>query len=363
MFMDVVKTLINSNLSLEPPIPSASEWLANMSVMHVWCLSMSSIFVVITFSLAFVQLYFVMKYVSNERIRNDLYSLILMYPITTFCSVMGMFIPRAAVFLYAVALVYFMFTLFVLVTILFNIFGGRQQMSTYLLQRNVKIKLTMFPFCLFKCIPMIESTDANLRRIEWLVFQTPIIRTCLELTSVAVSMEQGGRRESVWFVFSQLCGLVSMLVAFYGCYVMVPLGREKHDPYQFIWLFRICDVAQCLYTIQKFVFEFAAAVGIITADRLMPGTAKALWWTSFMITWQMMLLSALTSYLMRPMKCNFFDLYPSNERPQTRPTILSSTNGTSAGNSMETLQSSRSEGSLPKQSSTPLNIIGHFDSF
>lgn len=73
--------------------------------------------------LATVQLYYVYKYVSNSRIQADLYYLVLMFPVsiwlfcglilgcvssfqvTTLCNVAGMFIPRAAPFLYAVALV------------------------------------------------------------------------------------------------------------------------------------------------------------------------------------------------------------------------------------------------------------------
>ncbi|EFO99009.1 hypothetical protein CRE_07860 [Caenorhabditis remanei] len=285
--MEIVKTIIPHNNSfVEPPIPSATDWLANMSVMHVSCLTIACVFVAITFVLSFFHLFFVLKYVSNERIRNDMYALIFMFPITTFASLVGMFIPRAAIFLYAVSLVYvvldvlkpyFMFTLFIMVTLLFNIFGGRQEMSAYLLQRNIRVNFTVPPLCFCKFLPTVESTDQNLRRIEWLVFQTPIIRTLLELISVVVSMEQEGRREHIWFVFSQLLALLSMCIAFYGCYVMVPLGREKHAPYRFDFLFRTCDIAQCIYTIQKFVFEFAAAVGLITSDRFLPAAAKALY--------------------------------------------------------------------------------------
>ncbi|CAI2347203.1 unnamed protein product [Caenorhabditis sp. 36 PRJEB53466] len=290
-----------------------------MSVMHVSCLTMACAFVAITFILSFFHLYFVLKYVSNERIRNDMYSLVFMFPITTFASLVGMFIPRAAVFLYAVSLVYFMFTLFIMVTLLFNIFGGRQEMSAFLLQRNIRVNFAVPPICFCKFLPSVESTDQNLRRIEWLVFQTPIIRTLLELINVVVSMEQEGRRESIWFVFSQLLALLSMCIAFYGCYVMVPLGRQKHAPYRFDFLFRTCDIAQCIYTIQKFVFEFAAAVGLITSDRFLPAAAKALWWASFMCTWEMMLLSALCTYCLRPIKCKFFDLYPGNDMPVSSP--------------------------------------------
>ncbi|VDM68425.1 unnamed protein product [Strongylus vulgaris] len=100
-----------------------------------------------------------------------------------------------------------------------------------------------------------------------------------------------------------------MCVAFYGCYVMVPLGKEKVAPYRFLQLFTIVDIAQCVYTIQKFCFDFAACFGIISPDRLLTATAKAQFWASFMLTWEMMMLSATTTYLLRPTQSIFFDKY------------------------------------------------------
>ncbi|CAD6192588.1 unnamed protein product [Caenorhabditis auriculariae] len=310
--MDIVKTIIHphrNETAENETIPYSDIWIANMDPLYAIFLSMSCMFVTVVFALACVHLYFVLKYVSNERIQTDLYYLVFMYPITTFCGLVGMFIPRAATFLYAVALVYFMFCLFIMVTLLFNIFGSRKDMSAFLLERGIKISFQVPPLCCFKFLPKIRSTDENLRRIEWLVFQTPIIRTCLELTNVVVFMELGHRR-NLWFVFSQLGGLVSMLLAFYGCYVMIPLGREKHAPYRFDFLFRTVDIAQCIYTIQKFCFDFAATFEIVQPDRLFPATAKAQWWASFMLTWEMMVLSALTTYCLRPTKTLLFDKYP-----------------------------------------------------
>ncbi|EGT52793.1 hypothetical protein CAEBREN_31090 [Caenorhabditis brenneri] len=96
--MEIVKTIIPHNNSfVEPPIPSATDWLASkltsifqlmfqrtsdMSVMHVSCLTIACVFVFITFILSFFHLYFVLKYVSNERIRNDMYALIFMFPVS-----------------------------------------------------------------------------------------------------------------------------------------------------------------------------------------------------------------------------------------------------------------------------------------
>ncbi|WKX96107.1 hypothetical protein Q1695_012511 [Nippostrongylus brasiliensis] len=232
-----------------------------------------------------------------------------MFPITTICNVVGMFIPRAAPFLYAVALVYFMFCLFVVVSLLFNIFGSRKDMSEYLTERNIRISFRVPPLCCLKMLPSLPSTERNLQRVEWLVFQTPILRTAFELTSVVVFMELG-HRNNLWFMFAQLFGLISMCVAFYGCYVIVPLGKSKIEPYRFSTLFTIVDVAQCLYTIQKFCFDFAAVFDIITPDHLLTTGAKTQFWASFMLTWEMMTLSAIATYTLRPSQSIFFDKYP-----------------------------------------------------
>ncbi|VDL76046.1 unnamed protein product [Nippostrongylus brasiliensis] len=259
--MEIVKTFIvnprhDTNTSYDDrEIIEAKIWITEIDSLYVGFLTLASLFTTVVVCLAVVQLYYVYKYVSNCRIQGDLYYLALMFPITTICNVVGMFIPRAAPFLYAVALV------------------------------------------------------RNLQRVEWLVFQTPILRTAFELTSVVVFMELG-HRNNLWFMFAQLFGLISMCVAFYGCYVIVPLGKSKIEPYRFSTLFTIVDVAQCLYTIQKFCFDFAAVFDIITPDHLLTTGAKTQFWASFMLTWEMMTLSAIATYTLRPSQSIFFDKYP-----------------------------------------------------
>ncbi|PAV90903.1 hypothetical protein WR25_24207 [Diploscapter pachys] len=311
--MEIVKTIIHTNddgfNDTDRKIPSAQIWLHQMDPLYWWFLIIACLFTVIVLVLAVVHLYYVLKYVSNERIQTDLYYLVFMYPVTTLCGVIGMFLPRAAPFLYAVALVYFMLCLFIMVTLLFNIFGSRREMAEWLRERNIKISFKVPPVCCLKFLPEIESSDRNLRHIEWLVFQTPIIRTLLEITNVVVFMELENRHNT-WFVLSQLAGFISMFVAFYGCYVMVPLGRQKHSPYRFDFIFRTVDIAQCIYTIQKFCFDFASAFDIVQPDRVLPAQAKAQFWASFMLTWEMMVLSALSTYCLRPSKTILFDKYP-----------------------------------------------------
>uniref|UniRef100_A0A7I4Y5I2 Organic solute transporter alpha-like protein n=1 Tax=Haemonchus contortus TaxID=6289 RepID=A0A7I4Y5I2_HAECO len=311
--MEIVKTFIkkheNRTVEEDREIPESKVWIQELDTLYAVFLFLSLIFTAVVACLSVVQLYYVYKYVSDSRIQADLYYLVLMFPITTVCNMAGMFIPRAAPFLYAVALVYFMFCLFVVVSLLFNIFGSRKEMADYLLERKIHISFRVPPLCCVKMLPDIPSTDANLQRVEWLVFQTPILRTTFELTSVVVFMELG-HRHNLWFMFAQLFGLISMCIAFYGCYVIVPLGKTKITPYRFSTLFTIVDVAQCLYTIQKFCFDFAAAFDFIEPDQQLTSGAKAQFWASFMFTWEMMILSAIASYALRPSHSIFFDKYP-----------------------------------------------------
>lgn len=137
---------------------------------------------------------------------------------------MGMLIPRAAAFLYAFGLVFFMLCLFVVVTLKCNLFGNRSKMCEYLIHHEKKMKLKVFPFCCCcSCLPSFEPNERNVRRMEWLIFQSPLLRAFLEIINIVVYLELN-HREHVWFTISSLVGISSMLVASYGTYIVIPLG-------------------------------------------------------------------------------------------------------------------------------------------
>ncbi|EYC44805.1 hypothetical protein Y032_0449g1667 [Ancylostoma ceylanicum] len=310
--MEIVKTLIisyNTSLDDHPKLPEVRIWMQGIDSLSAAVLALASMFTVFTILLAVIQLYHVMRYISNPRLQTDFYYLVFMFPVAAICNVLGMFIPRAALFLYAFALVYLSLCLFAAVSLLFDIFGGRQEMSEYLLKRDIWISFRVPPLCCCRCIPVVRSTERNLRRVEWLVFQTPILRTIFELNSVVVFMELG-HRHNLWFMISQLSGFISLCVAFYGCYVMVPLAKSKITPYRFVPLFYILDITQCCYTIQKFCFDFGATFGMFTPSPLLTAPAQAQFYASFMIIFEMMVLSATSTYLLRPSRSAFFDKYP-----------------------------------------------------
>ncbi|KAF8362123.1 osta-1, partial [Pristionchus pacificus] len=307
--MDLVSTILNkntSNLHLQPI--DSSRWIEKMDHFYVAFLLLSCLFTTLVVTLSLLHLYHVLRFISNERIQADLYYLVFMFPVTALCGVIGMFIPRAATFLYSCALVYQMLCLFVTISLLFNIFGGRKELSEHLRATETQINFRVPPLCCFSCLPSIEATERNVRRVEWMVFQSPLLRLVLEAANVVVFLELN-HRQHLWFLFSQLLGLISMCVAFYGCYVLVPTTSEEVRKYRFVHIFRAVDVAQCLYTIQKFCFDFAATIDIIRGDDLLSPSAKAQFWTSFMLTWEMLFMSCLLTYLLRPSKTQLFDKY------------------------------------------------------
>uniref|UniRef100_F1L915 Organic solute transporter alpha-like protein n=1 Tax=Ascaris suum TaxID=6253 RepID=F1L915_ASCSU len=308
---ELFSSLVKHSLNYTPMAPpDVNSWITEMSSPYVVLLSMSTAFTVIVFVLCVFHLYFVFKYISNERVQTDLYWIVLMCPVATLCGLVGMFIPRSASFMYSVALVYFMLCLFVIVTLMKNMFGSRAALSEYLLSKGLKISFQVPPICCFcHCLPTIEGKKRNLRCLEWIVFQSPIVRIVLETTNIIVFLELNSRTH-LWFQISNAMGLISMIIAFYACYVIIPLGHEKLEIYRFSVIFRLVDTAQAIYSIQKFVFDLAAAVGIFADGILLPGSSKAQFWMSFMLTWEMALISMLATFLLRPSQNTaLFDKY------------------------------------------------------
>ncbi|TMS33810.1 hypothetical protein L596_001503 [Steinernema carpocapsae] len=275
--------------------------------------------------LAFVQLYFVVKYISDETVRSDLYWIVLMCPITTTCGLVGMFVPRAATFLNAVALAYLMLCLFVMVTLMNSLFGGRKSLAAYLTERRELIRFNVFPICCCKCLPTFRPTEANLRRIEWSVFQTPLIRISLEIMNLVVFLELK-ERNHWWFQASNVLGLSSMFLAFYGCYVMTPLGQECLAQYKFKTVFRLVDIAQALFSLQKFFFDFLAAIGFFEEGPILPAIGKSQFITSTMLSWEMLLISIIATYLLRPSGNSVFDKYHLQKSSNPLPQLVAAAN-------------------------------------
>ncbi|KAH7709092.1 Protein OSTA-1 [Aphelenchoides avenae] len=171
-----------------------------------------------------------------------------------------MVIPRAGLFLYAVALVYFMICLFVMVTLMTTLHGSRSAMCEKMRQHNVKLNI----------------------------------------------------RYGKFFQISNVIGIISLFIGSWGSYIIIPPGCKHLKSYRFLMLFRIVDLAQLAYSVQKFVLDFLAAVSIIENGPIIPDTAKAQFFTSFLLVCEMLFVSVLATILFRPSRTLFFDKYNSD---------------------------------------------------
>ncbi|CEF70832.1 Hypothetical protein SRAE_X000016200 [Strongyloides ratti] len=293
-------------------IPNVSTWFNEMAPTYVTVIILSLIFTLVILIIGCIQLYHVWHYVSIEVIQVDLYWLVCCSPVASLSAFMGMLIPRAAAFLYAFGLVFFMLCLFVVVTLKCNLFGNRSKMCEYLIHHEKKMKLKVFPFCCCcSCLPSFEPNERNVRRMEWLIFQSPLLRAFLEIINIVVYLELN-HREHVWFTISSLVGISSMLVASYGTYIVIPLGSERLNECKFNYIFRYIDIIQFVYSIQKFTLEFAGSVDIIKDGPILPSSSKALFWTSFLIIFEMFICVIYLTYALHPSKNVMFDKYKCN---------------------------------------------------
>lgn len=71
----------------DPKFPGKFWTISEMDILYTSFLSLGVAFTTVVFFLAAIQLYYVIKYVSNERIQTDLYYLILMCPVRLIFSV------------------------------------------------------------------------------------------------------------------------------------------------------------------------------------------------------------------------------------------------------------------------------------
>uniref|UniRef100_A0A914D6Z9 Uncharacterized protein n=1 Tax=Acrobeloides nanus TaxID=290746 RepID=A0A914D6Z9_9BILA len=118
-----------------------------------------------------------------------------MSPMVSLCGTVGMLLPRSATALYGFAILYCMFCIFITVTTITALHGSRKAMCAKFLSGDRKISPRIFPLgCCLVCLPDIEPNEMNVRRIEWLVFQSPLLRIFLAIMDVFVFMEINTRK-------------------------------------------------------------------------------------------------------------------------------------------------------------------------
>ncbi|KHN74127.1 Organic solute transporter alpha-like protein 1 [Toxocara canis] len=286
--------------------PTATEWLQKIPTQYLVFLIISTVVTAAVIVLAFIHLYKIHYYVHNESIQTDLYYLALLFPIVGLCSLLGMYMLRSAALLYVISHTYVMMCLLVLVTLLRNIFGGREKMSKYLLSHNELIKFNTPPLCCCcKCLPMFKPTERALRHVEWLTLQSPIVRIVAEIINMIAFFEESGNTQLA--VITNVVEVLSMISALFGCNIIMNLGQEKQAPYRMKVVFQCVNLTQVFLTLQRFIFDMLGKFNVFTDTELLSSNTKAMYWNSMSLTLEMCLLSVVATILLVPHKTTFFD--------------------------------------------------------
>ncbi|CAL2030920.1 unnamed protein product [Caenorhabditis brenneri] len=313
-----------SNCSDRHDTPSAPEFLSHLQPFQTVLLSIATFSTIIVVFLSLVHWFYVYKYVSIEKRRNKLYWLIAVFPVACTCSYIAMCVPRTAVILTCIGVLYYLMCLFVIVSLARHLFGGRESFSTCLQYDDRPIDFRSPPFCcIIPKLPTARSTEKNIRRLEWCVLQAPIVRSIIIFLDVVAVAEL--REDATSYIrYSDMASLCSLLLAIFGVHTLARVTSNKLSAYCFMSMFRLVDISLLFFSAQQpMIFQnVLLRFNLISCGPLLNAQENAYFVCNFIITCEMLLLSVLATWLLAPRHNAMFDAYrPSMALSETTASL------------------------------------------
>ncbi|CAD5212861.1 unnamed protein product [Bursaphelenchus okinawaensis] len=302
----------------EVTAPSIFDFLKNVEKHQMIMLIIGSALTLVAVIVGLFECIYVYRKVSSERRRNKLYFIITLFPISMIFCLVGMFSPRTAPLATSGGMLYFLLCLFVLVSLIRHLTQGRHQLSRELLIADRRINFQSPPFCcLLPCLPEARPTLRNLRILEFIVLQAPIVRAVVIFIEATITIEIQ-RDASYEIQLCELGTLVSILMAVFGVHTLFRLVADRIAHFGFTWMFRIVDVALFLFSAQHPVifqnillrFEWIGCTNVLTPEE------NARFLCNFIIICELFFLSILGFVTMAPSRNRLFDLYKSSDDQQ-----------------------------------------------
>ncbi|KAI6232690.1 hypothetical protein M3Y99_00992600 [Aphelenchoides fujianensis] len=275
--------------------PSAADFLRNLLTYQIVLLILGAFLTFSTFAIGFIECLFVYRNISSEKRRNKLYFLITLFPVSNLLMLVGMISPRAAALAMSGGMLYFLLCLFILVSLIRHLTQGRNQLSRELLVSGRQPR----------------PTARNLKTLEVIVLQAPIVRAIVLFIEAGITVEI--QRDAAYEV--QLCEfatLVSILLAVFGTHTLARLVSDRLSKFGFMWIFRIVDIALLFFSAQHPIlfqnillrFDLIGCGGILTP----PEHARFI--CNFIVICELFFLSVLTIFTASPQRStHLFDVY------------------------------------------------------
>ncbi|CAI4229233.1 unnamed protein product [Auanema sp. JU1783] len=254
-----------------------------------------------------LRIVFIVHYcVPNEHYQGDLYFIVWMPLFVSVVCLVGNIIPRAAAFLYAVGLVYLMMCLHISIVLIVRLFGSRKQMCDWLITNEKVFLFDVRPYCCCcHCLPPMKPTPRRLRYLSYLVKQSPIVRTFLQILIVVITLE-GIRDAGTTTQVLNGIGVASTLIAVFICHVIVTASRDHLEDYNMFVIFRCVDVSQMLFTFQKFILDLIAKNGGMGGLSVAPPSMISRFWHNIAMTFELTIVCFILYRNVRPGKSKFF---------------------------------------------------------
>ncbi|CAG9539045.1 unnamed protein product [Cercopithifilaria johnstoni] len=291
--------------------PSAYYFIKNVQGTQFILILCATIFTFIVLLLAVVHWFHVWMYVAEEKRQNKLYFLLSLFPVSTMCCYIGMISPRTSMVMSSLGVLYFLTCLFILISLIRHLFGSRDTFAAVLLLDEKPIDFQSPPFCCCcSFLPKAKSTVRNLRQLEWLVLQAPVVRAVI-VTFNVIAIAELREAANKYIHFSEMISLASLLLAIFGVHTLARLTSDKLGDYGFMTIFRVVDIALLFFTAQQpMIFEnILIRFNIFKCGPLLSAHDNARFMCNFVIIVEMLLLSLFTSFMVAPSRSALFDLY------------------------------------------------------
>ncbi|VDN59874.1 unnamed protein product [Dracunculus medinensis] len=265
--IEICENLQNASLIIR-----GAQWLQHMETVYLVFLIICTLIFIAIISLSVVHLIVVYRRIKEEAIQNDLYFLILLLPIVGGTSLIGLYLPRTADFMFIISLTYLMMCLHKLLNLMRHLYGSRKAIAEYIQSRGMKLKMNVPPLCCCcRCLPQLEPNEKNLRSIEWIVFQSPIIRIIIQFIMVVIYVE-----------------------------------HEKLREHKFSVIFRIVNLTQVGFTLQKLIFDLIGSYAFESGP-ILSNKSKAMYWNGVALIFEMFIMSIVATICVNPERSALFD--------------------------------------------------------
>ncbi|KAK6766120.1 hypothetical protein RB195_025805 [Necator americanus] len=265
--------------------------------------------------LGILHFFYIWKYINDEKIRSKLYILALMFPLIVSLAITSMFSPRTGPIFSSIGVLYLLFCLYTITSLCRFIYGSRERLASVLSEEKAILSFQVPPCCCcMPCLPKAAPSERNLKIVECLTLQGPIVRAFIVILNCHFIAERREEADKLLLI-TELSGILSLLFTIFGSHTMAKLTGPYVQQYKCPTMFRFVDISLALFTAQfPLIFDLIfVKFGVITCGPILSAVENAKYIYNFVLICECFFCSLLASKLLVPEKSALFDKCPHRQ--------------------------------------------------